>query len=140
MRKIGYLKNLFIISFIILPLRAAAPDITVAHISPAEPICPYVRIMKAVVDVESNGDTTAFNADEGAIGAFQIRSIRVRDYNRRTGSNIKPEDCYSFSVSQRIFLFYAEEIGYRDYEKIAKNWNGSGKATEVYWERVRSKL
>jgi hypothetical protein len=93
-----------------------------------------------VVRTESSGDTFAFNLSEEAVGAFQIRPIRLLDYYQRTGINYKIEECYNYDVSKEIFMYYARKIGYPDYETIARNWNGSGEATLDYWEKVKSNL
>jgi hypothetical protein len=117
-----------------------APDSKVAFIFVSEPVHAYDRLIKAVIQVECSGDTLAFNLTEGAIGAFQIRPIRLRDYNQRTGNNYKSEDCYNLKISKEIFLYYARRIGFPDYESIARNWNGSGKTTQDYWKKVKSLL
>lgn len=49
-------------------------------------------------------------------------------------------DCYNFQISKEIFLYYARQTGYPDYETIARNWNGSGNTTLDYWEKVKSNL
>ena len=121
-------------------MRAAAPDIQVAYIKVSEPIDVYARLIKAVIMVESFGDTMAYNMTEEAIGAFQIRPIRLLDYNQRTGKNYKTADCYSYKISKEIFLYYAKRIGFPHYELIARNWNGSGESTLEYWEKVRLHL
>lgn len=96
--------------------------------------------MKAVVQVESAGDTLAYNPSEEAAGAFQIRPVRLLDYFQRTGINYKIEDCYNYDISKEIFLYYARQTGYRDYERIARNWNGSGKSTIDYWDKVKANM
>ena len=117
-----------------------APETTVTYILASEPVDAYDRLIKAVVLVESAGDPLAYNLTEEAVGAFQIRPIRILDYNQRTGKNYKIEYCYNFDISKEVFLYYARKIGYPDYETIARNWNGSGKTTQGYWEKVKSKL
>jgi hypothetical protein len=117
-----------------------APDIKVTYILAPEPVDAYDRLIRAVVQVESAGDNRAYNVVEKAAGAFQIRPIRLLDYYRRTGNNYELLDCYSYEISKKIFLYYAREIGYPDYETIARNWNGSGEATLVYWEKVKLSL
>jgi len=124
----------------LLAIRATAPDIKVAFISVSDPVNAYDRLVKAVVQVESAGDTLAYNLSEEAAGAFQIRPIRLLDYYQRTGKNYKIEDCYNFEISKEIFLYYPRQTGYQDYETIARNWNGSGKTTQGYWEKVKSNL
>jgi hypothetical protein len=134
------LKSILIVFFSLLAIRVSAPDIKVAFIYVPEPVDAYDRLIKAVVQVESAGDTLAFNLSEEAVGAFQIRPIRLLDYYQRTGKIYKIEDCYNFEISKEIFLYYAKRTGYPDYETIARNWNGSGKTTLDYWEKVKSNL
>ena len=138
--KFRSLKSILIIFFSLLAIRATAPDIKVAFISVSDPVNAYDRLVKAVVQVESAGDTLAYNLSEEAAGAFQIRPIRLLDYYQRTGKNYKIKDCYNFEISKEIFLYYARQTGYQDYETIARNWNGSGKTTQSYWEKVKSNL
>ncbi len=134
------LKSLFLIFFSLMTFAVKAPETTVAFILASEPVDAYERLIKAVVKVESAGNTLAYNLAEEAVGAFQIRPIRILDYNQRTGKNYKIENCYNFDISKEVFLYYAREIGYPDYETIARNWNGSGKTTQDYWEKVKSNL
>ncbi len=148
-KKYGYLKSVLIIFFLSLTFRAFAPDINVAFIFVSEPENQHNNpepeglfdgLINAVIQVESLGDTMAYNLTEEATGAFQIRPIRLLDYNRRTGSNYQLEDCYNFNVSKEIFLYYTQRIGIEDHESIARKWNGSGKSTLEYWDKVKSFL
>jgi hypothetical protein len=138
--KFRYLKGVLIVFFSLLAFRATTPDLKVAYIYSSEPIYAYDRLIKAVVQVESSGDTLAYNLTEEATGAFQIRPIRILDYYQRTGNNFKIGDCYNFEISKEIFLYYARQAGYPDYETIARNWNGSGETTLDYWEKVKLNL
>jgi len=124
----------------LLTTRAPAPGLKAAFIFVSEPIDLYERLIKAIVQVESLGDPLAYNLSEEATGAFQIRPIRLRDYNQRTGNNYKIEDCYNYEFSKEIFLYYAILTDFPDYETIARNWNGSGKATLDYWRKVKYHL
>jgi hypothetical protein len=124
----------------LLTLRVSAPDMNVIFLFNSPPVNAYDKLINAVVQVESAGDTLAYNIIEEATGAFQIRPIRIRDFNQRTGKNITIEQCYNYRVSKEIFLYYAMLPEYIDYELIAKNWNGSGTATMAYWEKVKSRL
>jgi hypothetical protein len=138
--KLRCLKSVLIVFFSMLAIRSSAPDIKVAFIPASRPVDSYDRLINAVVQVESAGDTLAYNLSEEATGAFQIRPIRLLDYYQRTGNFYKIEDCYNFEISKEIFLYYARQTGYPDYESIARNWNGSGKTTLDYWEKVKSNL
>ncbi len=119
---------------------AKAPVRTVASILASEPVDAFDRLIRAVVQVESSGDNLAYNKTEEAVGAFQIRPIRILDYNQRTGKKYKIEHCYNFEISREIFLYYANRECFPDYETIARNWNGSGETTLVYWEKVKLNL
>jgi len=124
----------------LLDLRLSAPDVKVIYIPFTKPLDAYERLVNAVIMVESAGDTLAYNQLEEAVGAFQIRQIRLLDYYQRTGINYTIEECYNFNISKEIFLYYARQTGYQDYETIARNWNGSGNATLDYWEKIKSNL
>jgi hypothetical protein len=138
--KYGVLKTGITVLFFLLAMRATAPEVKVAVIFISEPVNPYDRLIKAIVNVECSGDYLAYNVKEEAVGPFQIRPIRILDYNQRTGKKYKIENCFDFDVSKEIFLYYAEVIGYPDYEKIARRWNGSGKTTLEYWKKVKNNL
>jgi hypothetical protein len=140
MIKFRFIKSLLIISLLLSCLNATAPDIKGVLVLASHPIDSYKRIIDAVITVESLGDTLAFNPLEQAIGAFQIRPIRLQDYNNRTGNKYKLQDCYNLKISREIFLYYAKKIGYPNYEAIAREWNGSGKTTLDYWKRVKLNL
>jgi len=121
-------------------LRVTAPEVTVGYIYCSESVDVYERLINAVTQVESLGDHLAYNLNEEAVGAFQIRPIRILDYNQRTGKEYTIENCFNYDVSEEVFLYYAKLIGYPDYEKIARDWNGSGEATLIYWEKVKKHL
>jgi len=127
------------ILFLLLTTKVIAPDIKTLVIVEARPVDIYERLMLAILEVESGGDTLAYNAFEDAYGPFQIRPIRLTDYNKRTGKRYRMRDCYTLSVSREVFLYYAKILG-PDYEIIAKRWNGSGEKTVLYWSKVRTVL
>jgi hypothetical protein len=135
--KMRVLKSLLIICFLSFASKAAAPGLSVLFISATEPIDAYERLINAVVMVESAGDTLAINELEEAFGAFQIRPVRLLDYYQRTGKKYTIQDCFNFDISKEIFLYYAMKIGYPDYQSIARKWNGSGRMTRDYWEKVK---
>jgi hypothetical protein len=134
------MRNLFFIFFLLFSARATAPDLGLVMIPAAEPDNGFDKLIKAVLQVECGGNYMAYNPEEEATGPLQIRPIRLNDYNRRTGSIHKLEECYDVEVSKKIFLYYARNTGYPNFEKIAKAWNGSGKQTIEYWKKVRKYL
>lgn len=102
------------------------------------PIYPYERIEKAIIQVESGGDTLAYNGREGAVGLYQIREIRLRDYNVRTKSDFTIKEMYEPAKAKKIFLYYATQFHHEQYKEIAKDWNKS--KTNKYWEKVKKYL
>jgi hypothetical protein len=134
------MKSLLIILLSLITLKAAAPDLKLLIIVKSDPLDIYDSLIRAVVKVESEGDTLALNLKEEAYGAFQIRPIRLLDYYQRTGKKYILIDCFKFKVSKEIFLYYANESEYGDFETIARSWNGSGNMTIAYWEKVQACL
>jgi hypothetical protein len=139
-------KSLYLRKIIILfiglsfTVKAVAPDTTFLTISEAPVIQPYAPLMNAIGIFETMGNTLAFNEFENAAGIFQIRQVRVDDYNQRTGSNYTLLDMFDYEISQKVFLYFAEIAGPYSFEKIAKAWNGSGPRTEFYWNRIKALL
>jgi hypothetical protein len=112
---------------------------SIAVIEPVS-IEPYKQLAFAVGRVETNGDTLAYNPIEEAVGIFQIRPIRLIDYNNRTGNHYKRADLFTYDISERIFLYFADQIGPYNLELIARKWNGSGHLTSDYWKKIRQYL
>jgi hypothetical protein len=131
-KKIILLKLLLFIS----PL-AFAPDYESATLISSQPVKPFDKLIYAIGMTETKCDTFAFNIVEKAVGYFQIRPIRVEDYNKRTGSNYKLYDMFNYEIAEKVFLYYAVQIGPYNFERIARNWNGSGPRTQHYWNRVK---
>jgi hypothetical protein len=96
--------------------------------------------MYATAMVETMGNPLAYNQLENAVGIFQIRQVRVDEYNRLTGSKYVLNDMFERSVSEKVFLYFASQVGPYNLEKIAKGWNGSGPRTELYWKRIKRYL
>jgi hypothetical protein len=104
------------------------------------PVEPYKQLALAIGLVETKCDTLAYNPVEKAVGIFQIRPIRLIDYNNRTGSRYSRKDLFNYDISEKIFLYYANQIGPYNLELIAKKWNGSGHLTTNYWHRIKKYL
>lgn len=132
------LKKIFSLAFVMLitfkVFAPASESLTVIRTSPSEP---FLSLIHAIGMVETQYDTLAFNPLEEAVGYFQIRPIRLMDYNARTGSTYSMKDLFNYKISEKIFIYYASELGPYNFEKIAKAWNGSGNSTIQYWEQVK---
>ncbi|MCE5345797.1 MAG: hypothetical protein LLG13_05835 [Bacteroidales bacterium] len=126
--------------FLLIALKLLAPGNALLIVIDNPPVEPYKRLIHAIGMVETSKDTLAYNPIEEAVGFFQIRPIRVEDYNKRTGSNYTPMDMFNYEISEKIFLYYASQIGPYDFEQIARNWNGSGACTTYYWDQVKEFL
>lgn len=135
-------KKLVLINILFLSVvfRASSPSIESFVIFDSPPVEPYKRLILAIGTVETMNDTLSYNPVEEAAGYFQIRPIRIEDYNRRTGSKYTTEDMFNYEISEKIFLYFADLIGPYDFEQIARNWNGSGHMTTYYWNQIKEYL
>jgi hypothetical protein len=140
MNMITIKKILIITGLLFLTFRALAPDRKSLIVFDADPINPYQKLIYAVGMVETKCDTLAYNPVEHAVGYFQIRPVRLKDYNNRTGSSYTMKDMFNYNIAEKIFLYYAFQIGPNDFEKIARKWNGSGVRTTYYWNQVKKFL
>ena len=94
---------------------------------------PFVVLWDHIKWVETR-DRDLINHDEKAYGRGQITPIKLKEYNKKTGSNYSSEDCLNESVSKEIFLWHYDQ--YASHELAAKRWNGSGPMTILYWNKV----
>ena len=101
---------------------------------------PYDALIKAVVTIESGNNNLAYNESEKAVGSFQIREIRLTDFNNRTGKGYTHVQCYDYEISKEIFLWYACQIGPGNIELICRKWNGKISLTDDYWRKVQKHL
>jgi hypothetical protein len=138
MKKI--LKTVLIMLFQLIPFKASAPVSLKVTIAASDRVEPFRRLIHAIGMVETEHDTLAYNRVEDAIGYFQIRPIRLLDYNLRTGSNFSKNDLFDYFISEKIFLYYAIPKGPYKFEQIARSWNGSGDSTLEYWKKVKAYL
>jgi hypothetical protein len=137
----GIYKKIASLGFLlVLTFKVFAPTSGSLMIVKNTPVEPFIKLIHAIGMVETQYDTLAYNPVEEAVGYFQIRPIRLEDYNIRTGSTYSMNDLYNYKISEKIFLYYASAIGPYNFERIAKNWNGSGESTIYYWDQVKKFL
>ena len=135
------LKKILVLTFLLtLVLRVFAPTRLALTVESNSPVDPFRSLIHAIGMVETQQDTLAYNPLEEAVGYFQIRPIRLMDYNIRTGNRYSMNDLFNYNISEKIFLYYASEIGPYNFERIARDWNGSGENTIFYWDRVKQFL
>jgi hypothetical protein len=104
------------------------------------------NLIKAVIHVESRGDSMAYNSKEDAVGVLQIRPIMVREVNRLLGfDKYTLKDRWSVGKSKEMFNIVRQNTKDATDEKVARRWNGGGnghkkKSTLGYWDRVKEQL
>ena len=100
-------------------------------------------LLNAVMAVESNFDTMAYNSKENAVGCLQIRPIMVREVNRLLGEDkYTLKDRWSKAKSIEMFNVIRSHLKGATDEQIARTWNGgyNGKnipQTLQYWIKVK---
>ena len=100
-------------------------------------------LLNAVMAVESNFDTMAYNEKEDAAGVLQIRPIIVREVNRLLGEGkYTLKDRWSKAKSIEMFNVIRSHLKGASDEEIARTWNGgyNGKnipQTMQYWIKVK---
>jgi hypothetical protein len=123
--------------FLLISKILFAPNEKVIYIELKNGINIYEPLMEAIFEVESSKNINAYNPHEQATGGLQIRPIRLRDYNNRTGKHYTMKDMFNFDISKAIFMYYTKG---RSFEEVAKSWNGSGPKTIIYWNKVKNRL
>jgi hypothetical protein len=118
-------------------VKTFAPAYKYLPVLKAEGVNPYESLWLAICKVESGNNPIAYNIKEGAIGVAQVRQCRVDHYNDLTGKNYALNQMYDTLKAKEVFMYFCQG---RDFEAIAKSWNGSGKQTEVYWNKVKAQL
>lgn len=113
---------------------------------------PINKFIKALIKVESGGDTAAYNDKTGASGPLQILPIMVEDVNRIIKikrikrDTFRFEDCWNLKSSIEIFKIYTNFYSKNESLEIkSRRWNGgpSGDqkvSTLGYWEEVKKHL
>jgi lipoprotein NlpI len=99
-------------------------------------------LIAAIVMVESGGNPSARNGD--AAGCLQIRPTMVQHFNS-IGIEFTLEDRLDCDKSKEAFAKWVRISGYKNFEVIARKWNGGPKGhlketTLNYWEKVKSNL
>src|SRR5450759_3345483 len=74
--------------FLTITFKVFAPTSESLAVVRTSPIEPFKSLIHAIGMVETQYDTLAYNPFEEAVGYFQIRPIRLVDYNERTGSTV----------------------------------------------------
>lgn len=109
------------------------------------------NVVEAMIQVESAGKDSAYNASEDAVGCLQIRPIMVREVNRilrKQGDTLRYrlKDRWNREKSLEMFHVWREYHHPNSTDEVtARSWNGGGggpkmKATIPYWEKVKGHM
>ena len=121
--------------------RGLCPPDTTLIIEFKPPVKPFEALSHAVAIVESKNNPNAYNKKENAVGRYQIRQIRIDDFNQKTGKSYQIKEMYDTIKAKEVFMWYAMEIGYQNPEKIIRCWNGGDRrmkkqSTVKYYKKV----
>jgi hypothetical protein len=128
---------IMLFALLLITYKAAAPDRVVLVILAPPVFNYYDSLCRAVGQVESGGDTLAYNPQEQAAGYLQVRPIRLRDYAQRTGIQYGLYDMMDYHKAREVFMYYARG---KSWEVAARNWNGRWDKTVGYWQKVQKQL
>lgn len=108
----------------------------------------YARLLEAIRQVETRGDSNAVGDNGKAIGSFQIWRTYWQDaveHDKSIGG--KYEDCKNDAYAKRIILAYWDRYAPKDAtdEQLARIHNGGPKGhlrsgTLKYWKKVKKEL
>ena len=109
-----------------------------------------IDIINAIMEVESSGDSNAYNPKEDAVGILQIRRCMVDDVNRilkRKQSDVRYSysDRWNIQKSHEMFRIFCDYYGLTTAEEMARCWNGGPRGmqndvTANYWKKVQNHL
>ena len=124
---------------LLISLQSYAPEINdkTIYIEEAKTMQPFEKLWNAVCTVESTNNPLAINEEEQAYGIAQIRQCRIDHFNKLTKKNYTLQDCLNPKIAKEVFMRFATKL---DLEMTARNWNGSGKMTVIYWGKVKKYL
>jgi hypothetical protein len=106
----------------------------------------YEPLIDAIFFLESSRNTNAYNPSSGATGGLQITQILLDEYNSLTRKTYGLEEMKDFNKSREIFLYYTThnhlgmKVKPKSWEQISKEWWGTDRLTEAYWQHVQEAL
>lgn len=110
----------------------------------------WTRVINAIIEVESKGDSKAINKVGNCVGIMQITPILVNDCNRilkerNINKRYTLKDRYNVSKSREMFLLIQDYYNpSNNIEKAIRSWNGgcnySKKSTNDYYRKVMAAM
>jgi hypothetical protein len=90
------------------------------------------RAIQALMQVESNCDSSEIGDNGKAYGILQIHDVMIQDYNRIAKADLVHSDAFSPEVSyivcRTVLTHYLQDIRSPTLKHIAFIWNGGGGA------------
>ena len=121
-------------------------EMVVPKISELREFTDWDVFVTALVNVESNGDSLIVGKSRDC-GILQITPIMIADVNQRIGyERYSLDDAFRVKESIEIFYdFVAHYVPDRDFEKVARRWNGGPKGdtsekTLHHWNKVQKEF
>ena len=106
----------------------------------------WTKIMNAIIQVESKGNSKAYNANGNCAGILQITPILVKQCNiwlknQKSQKRYTLQDRYDVEKSKEMFIMVQEHYNpSHSVEKAIRLWNGgcgySKAKTENYYHKV----
>jgi hypothetical protein len=103
-----------------------------------------IKLLAAIIMIESGGNDLAYNKREDACGCLQIRPIMVAEFNR-IGIPFTLDNRWNCGKSMKAFDMWVLTNRYANAEVIARKWNGGPNghkkaSTLKYWKKVKQQL
>jgi hypothetical protein len=130
-------KMTLILISILFSLNLSAPDFQACDILVSLGLRDET-LLRAIIQVESQGRPDVINFREQAIGLLQIRDVMLKEVNRIAGyEKYTVKDCLDSLRSIEMFWVvqdYQNPSG--DYYTGARLWNGKSKRN-LYWKKIK---
>ncbi len=97
---------------LLLVLGYSLPGIGLAEEVPGKPgnEIPGIQVdMDRIMQIESGGDTKAYNKHSQARGLYQVTPICLKDFNKVNGTSYKVDDLFEPQINARIAYWYINE-------------------------------
>ena len=129
------MKYIISILLMFISLKLSAPNVNYGVIVQSEGLTdPFVVLWDYVSWVETRHQDI-ISKTEPAYGRGQITKAKLREFNIEKGKYYTLKDCLKEPIAREVFLWHCKK--YSTLEFAAKRWNGSGKATITYWNKVQ---
>jgi hypothetical protein len=130
------MKYIISILLMFISLKASAPNEESIPIFESRIIVdPFLVLWDHVSWVETRHQDI-ISKYEPAYGRGQITKAKLNEFNKENKKHYTLKDCMKESIAREIFLWHC--TNYSTFEWAAKRWNGSGKATITYWNKVQT--